>query len=180
METTSTEDELEKNEQAEASTEEEVKAEASEDNAKETKEEDFKAKFYYLAAEMENLRKRQEREKQNFIKFGNEKILSQLIDVVDNLDRTLDAIRGDEDDKVKNIVVGVDMVKNQFMDILSQNGLKEVEAMGTVFDPNIHEAMAQQPAEGKEDQEVIQVFQKGYELNGRLLRAAKVIVAKND
>lgn len=142
-------------------------------------EEDFKAKFYYLAAEMENLTKRHERERQNLLKFGNEKILSSLLDVVDNLDRTLQAITNDEDEKVKNIAVGINMVSTQMTDVLKSNGLEEVESVGKIFDPNFHEAMAQQPAEGKEDQEIISEFQKGYVLNGRLVRAAKVVIAKN-
>jgi len=140
----------------------------------------FKEKYFYLAAEMENSRKRFEREKENLLKFGNEKVLSGLVEVIDNLDRTLDAIKSDEDEKVKNIFIGVDMVKKQMMDTLKSNGLEKVESIGKMFDPNFHEALAQQPAEGKEDQEIIQVFQDGYMLNGRLLRAAKVIVAKND
>ncbi len=155
-------------------------AAASELEQKVKELEGFKEKYYYLAAEMENARKRFEREKDNLLKFGNEKILSGLVDVIDNLDRTLDAIKNDNDDKVKNIFIGVDMVKKQMMDTLKANGLEKVESLGKIFDPNFHEAMAQQPAPDKEDQEVIQVFQDGYTLNGRLLRAAKVIVANND
>ena len=156
----------------------EASEESSEDSSKE--DDSFKEKFYYLAAEMENMKKRFEREKDNLIKFGNEKVLSNLLDVVDNLDRTVDAISGDEDEKVKNIYSGIEMVRNQFLEVLKSNGLKKVEALGEIFDPNLHEAMAQQPAEGKKDQEVIQVYQHGYTLNGRLLRPSKVVIAKND
>lgn len=158
----------------------EVETKVEELKAEENKEaEDFKSKFYYLAAEMDNLRKRHEREREQLIKFGNEKVLSGLIEVVDNLERTLTAIEKDEDEKVKNIVVGIDMVRKQFMDTLKNNGLEIVEAVGKDFDPNFHEALAQQPAEGKKDGEVILEYQKGYLLNGRLLRASKVVVAKN-
>ncbi len=141
---------------------------------------DYKEKYFYLAAEMDNMQKRFAREKENLLKFGNEKILKGLIDVVDNLDRTLDAVSDEADEKIKNISTGVDMVRTQFLDILKQNGLETVESVGNVFDPNFHEAMAQQPAEGKEDQEVLVELQKGYLLNGRLLRPAKVVIAKND
>ena len=143
-------------------------------------EEDYKGKFFYLAAEMDNMKKRFEREKSNLVKFGNEKVLSELLEVVDNLDRTVDAIANDEDEKVKNIYQGVEMVRTQFLNVLKSNGLEKIEALGQTFDPNFHEAMAQMPAEGKADQEVIQVYQHGYSLNGRLLRAAKVVIAKND
>jgi molecular chaperone GrpE len=154
----------------------------TEEKLKEAKpvEEDFKEKYYYLAAEMENLRKRFDREKQNLLKYGSEKILSGLLEVVDNLDRTADAISSDEDEKIKNILTGISMVKKQFIDVLKSNGLKQVESVGHKFDPNIHEAMAGQPAEGKENDEIINEFQKGYTLNGRLLRAAKVIIVNND
>ncbi len=143
-------------------------------------EEDFKSKYFYLAAEMENVRKRFDRERENFLKYGNEKILSALIEVVDNFDRTIDALVGDEDEKITNIRTGIEMVRTQFLDVLKNNGLERVEALGKEFDPNLHEAMGQQSSEGKKDQEIIQEYQKGYVLNGRLLRAAKVIIIKND
>lgn len=142
-------------------------------------EEDFKEKFYYVAAEMENMKRRFDKEKENLLKFGNEKVLTGLVDVVDNLDRTLDALSGDEDEKVKNIVTGIEMVRTQFLDVLKNNGLERLNCLGEVFDPNFHEALSQVPAEGKKDQEIVQEFQKGYVLNGRLLRAAKVVITNN-
>lgn len=148
-------------------------------NTAKNEDEDFKAKYFYLAAEMENFKKRSGRERENLLKYGNEKILSNLIEVVDNLDRTVDAIANDEDGKIKNIFIGIDMVRKQFLEVLKGSGLEKIEALGETFDPNFHEAMAQQPAEGKEDQEVIQVFQPGYQLNGRLIRPAKVVIANN-
>lgn len=158
--------------------EQEVSDKTSE-SKEEQEQEDYKKKYFYLAAEMDNMRKRFEREKQNLLKFGNEKVLSDLIEVVDNLDRTLSALDGESDKKIKNIVVGIDMVRKQFLEALKENGLERVDALGKKFDPHFHEAMAQQPAEGEEDETVINEYQKGYILNGRLLRPAKVIVAKN-
>ena len=143
------------------------------------KDEDFKAKYYYLAAEIENLRKRSEREKENLLKFGSEKVMSSLVSVVDNFDLTVMALKNDNDDKVQNIVKGIDMIRNQFLDVLKQNGLTTVESLGKTFDPNFHEAVAQAPAAGKNEDEIVQEYQKGYVLNGRLIRAAKVVVAKN-
>ena len=141
--------------------------------------EGYKQKYYYLAAEMENMRKRFTRERENFIKYGNERILTDLIEVVDNLDRTLESLSVDEDDKVKNIVVGVEMVRKQFLGVLKQNGLEAVETEGKIFDPNYHEAIGQQQCEGDEEiDQIVNVYQKGYLLQGRLLRAAKVIIAK--
>ena len=155
---------------------EELKEEVSAE-AKELAE--FKDKFYYVAAEMENMKKRHERDMQSQVKYGNEKVLKGLLDVVDNLERTATAIENDEDEKVKNIFTGIDMVQKQFLEVLKNNGLEQIDAIGKTFDPNFHEALAQQPVEGKEDQEVIQIYQQGYMLNGRLLRAAKVVIVKN-
>ena len=140
---------------------------------------DFKAKYYYLAAEVENMRKRFEREKESLLKYGNEKVISSLVNVVDNFDLTVNALKNDNDDKVQNIVKGIDMIRSQFLDVLKQNGLTQVESIGEIFNPNFHEAVAQAPAPGKADQEIINEYQRGYLLNGRLLRAPKVVVANN-
>lgn len=140
---------------------------------------DWKSKYYYLAAEMENGRKRFEREKENLLKFGSEKILGDLLDVVDNFERTIDMLKFDEDQKMKNVVVGLDMVKKLFLDNLGKHGLTQLESLGKDFDPNFHEAMGQEYSEGRRPNEVLKEFQKGYVLNGRLLRAARVVVASD-
>jgi molecular chaperone GrpE len=171
------------NESKEAKTEEAQEGEVLEAAANEPKEKveevDWKAKYYYLAAEMENNRKRAERERENLLKYGSEKILGDLVDVVDNFERTVDMLKFDEDEKVKNIVIGLDMVKKIFLDSLGKHGLSQLESLGKDFDPNFHEAMAQEYKEGSRPNEVLKEFQKGYVLNGRLLRAAKVIVASD-
>ena len=160
------------------------KAEATEASAEPTVEAkkdevDFKAKYYYVAAEMDNYRKRMEREKENLLKYGNERVLSDLLQVVDNFDRMIDMLRPDEDQKIKNMVTGLDMVRKQFTDTLSKHGLTPVDAIGKDFDPNFHEALSQEYAEGKKPNEVIKEFQKGYTLNGRLVRPAKVVVSSD-
>lgn len=157
---------------------EETEETVSEESSK-PKEEDFKEKYYYLAAEMQNMQRRFEKDRENLLKYGNERLLNDMIDVVDNLERTLGFISTDEDEKVKNIVVGIEMINKIFLDNLEKHGLKQIDALGKEFDPHFHEALAQQPAEGKEDNEVIQVHQTGYKLNDRVIRAAKVVIAKN-
>ncbi len=156
---------------------EETKAAANETQAPPTDE--FKSKYFYLAAEMDNMKKRFDREKENLLKYGNEKVLSDIVDVVDNLERTVQALHAETDEKILNIVTGINMVREHFMGVLKKHGLETIESVGKTFDPNFHEALAQQPAEGKEDQEILTEYQKGYVLNGRLLRAAKVVVVKN-
>ncbi len=140
---------------------------------------DYKAKFFYVAAEMENLRKRFDREKEQLLKYGQEKIISDMIEVMDNFERTVDMLKFDEDQKVKNIVFGLDMVKKIFNDAMSKHGLVALESIGKDFDPNFHEAMGQEYSEGKRPNEIIKEFQRGYTLNGRLIRAAKVLVASD-
>lgn len=154
---------------------------AAEETLKEVKKEevDYKAKYYYIAAEMDNYRKRMEREKENLLKFGNERVMSDLLEVADNFDRTIGMLKGDTDQKVKNLVIGLDMVQKQFLDTMGKHGLTPINAIGKEFDPNFHEAIAQEYAEGKKPNEVIKEFQKGYCLNGRVIRASKVVVSSD-
>lgn len=176
MENENTNDKAE--ERKEGTEEQEASPETTENQPKK-EDVDYKAKYFYIAAEMDNYRKRMEREKENLIKFGNERVLSDLIQVMDNFERIIESLKPDEDPKIKNIVTGIDMVQKQFTDTLSRHGLTSVEAVGKEFDPNFHEAMAQEYAEGVKPNFVIKEFQKGYSLNGRLLRAAKVVVASD-
>lgn len=172
MENENTKAEETKEEQKETS-------EASAETQPKKEEVDYKAKYYYIAAEMDNYRKRMEREKENLVKFGNERVLSDLIQVVDNFERTVEMLKHDEDPKIKNIVVGIDMVNKQFLDTLAKHGLTIVQSVGKDFDPHLHEAVAQEYVEGAKPNQVTKEFQKGYSLNGRLLRAAKVVVAND-
>lgn len=140
---------------------------------------DWKAKYLYQAAEHENFRKRMEREKEETLKYGSTKVLSDLLQVVDNFERTTEMLKNEEDPKVKNIVTGIDMVNKQFLDTLAKHGLQQIEAVGKDFDPHFHDAMAQEYVEGKKPNEVVKEFQKGYILNGRVIRPAKVVVASD-
>jgi len=151
--------------------------------------EDFKNRFYYISAETENLKKRFEREKEQLLKFGQEKILGDLVEVMDNFERVVGALKNDDTPAIKNIRLGIDMVTNQMVDSLNKHGLEQLKSLGKVFDPNFHEAMGQREVTSESDKEVLgdrvaadqvilEEFQKGYLLNGRLIRAAKVIVSK--
>ena len=172
-----------KDEKKTESQEEKLTAEAAapEEVAKEEKKEevDYKAKYFYIAAEMDNYRKRMEREKDNLVKYGNEKVLRDLLEVVDNFERTIGMLKGDQDQKVKNLVIGLDMIQKQFLDTMGKHGLTPIMSVGKEFDPNFHEAIAQEYAEGKKPNEVIKEFQKGYTLNGRVMRASKVVVSSD-
>lgn len=164
----------------EADNQEATEAQGTEAKTEEKKEEvDYKAKYFYIAAEMDNYRKRMEREKEGLVKFGNERVLKDLIEVLDNFERTIGMLKGDQDQKVKNLVFGLEMIEKQFIDTLGKHGLAPIQAVGKEFDPNFHEAMAQEYAEGKKPNEVIKEFQKGFSLNGRVIRASKVVVSSD-
>lgn len=171
-------DETKSDENNEAVVEEVLQVKKSDWNMLEKEKNDFRDKFYYLAAEKENMQKRFEREKENLLKYGNEKVLSGLLSVMDNLALTLNAISNEEDQKVKNIFVGIEMVSQQFAEVLKNNGLEEIKSVGELFDPNCHEALMQREEEGKDVGTILEVIQKGYRLNGRVVRAAKVIISK--
>lgn len=123
-----------------------------------------------LRAEFDNSRKRQERERERILETASEKLVKELLPVVDNLDRALEAegdIRG-----------GVGSTRDQLVGILSEEGLSAVSSDGEHFDPNVHEAVMGQPSEEHEDGTVLQTFERGYVLNGKPIRPAKVVVAR--
>ena len=153
--------------------------EAAEEAKEEAKEEDYKGKYYYLAAEMENLRRRHGREREELLKYGTQRVMGDLLGVVDNLERALEAIEGEGNEKVKNIFMGIDMVRGQFLEALKNNGLVALEALGQKFDPNFHEAMGQREDGERAHGEIVVEHQRGYTLNGRLLRPSKVTIVKN-
>ncbi|MEX1099613.1 MAG: nucleotide exchange factor GrpE [Bacteriovoracaceae bacterium] len=179
---TQSEEELKKEaSETEQSHQEEAVAATEDQGHDEIKETDsYKDKYYYVVAEMQNMQKRFDREKQNILKYGNENILKDVLDVVDNFERTMGFIANSDDKKVKNIAVGIEMIQGQLLDTLERHGLKQIKPLGSVFDPNFHEALGQEKAQGKKDEEIIQVHQNGYMLNDRLIRPAKVVIAKND
>ena len=127
-------------------------------------------------AEFENSRKRQEREMADFRRFANSDLLRDLLPVVDNLERALEAPGGGGD----GLRTGVELVLRQLKDVLTRHGLVEVSPMGDVFDPAVHEAIQRVPSHDVEENTVVQVFQKGYLLGERLLRPALVVVAVPD
>lgn len=123
-----------------------------------------------LRAEFENSRKRAERERERILSSASEKLVTDLLPVLDNLDRALES-EGD-------IREGVRSTRDQLVSVLEQEGLSPVASDGQSFDPNVHEAVMGQPSEEYEDGTVIQTFERGYVLNGKSIRPAKVVVAR--
>jgi molecular chaperone GrpE len=123
-----------------------------------------------LRAEFENSRKRAERERERILQSASEKLVTELLPVLDNLDRALEA--------EGNIREGVRSTRDQLVSVLSEEGLSPVVSDGEHFDPNVHEAVMGQPSDEYEDGTVIQTFERGYVLNGKPIRPAKVVVAR--
>lgn len=127
-------------------------------------------------AEMENFRKRMQRDADQQLKFANVPLVRDLLDVIDNLNRALEAARGDETN-TKALIDGVQMVSQQFTDVLGKHGCKSIESLGAQFDPNIHQAIAQMPSPEHGAGTVAQEVAVGYMLHDRVIRPAQVIVS---
>jgi molecular chaperone GrpE len=123
-----------------------------------------------LKAEFENSRKRQERERTRILETASERLVAELLPILDNLDRALEA-EGD-------IHEGVQAIRAQLVAALGKEGLLPVASDGQPFDPNVHEAVMSQPSDEYEEGTILQTFQRGYLLNGKPIRPAKVVVAK--
>jgi molecular chaperone GrpE len=146
-----------------------------------SKLQDSEKKYLYLYSEFENFRRRTERDRLDFIKFGHEGFLKELLQVLDNFERALDhakSLSGEKGTPVSQVTQGIEMIHYQLLESLKAQGVSEVKAVGVKFDPAVHEAVGEEAADS-EPGVVLKVMQKGFQLYGRLLRAAKVIVAKN-
>jgi len=130
-----------------------------------------------LQADFENFRKRTIREKEEAWNYGHQNLVKDLLPTVDNLDRAIEHARGNQAGDLEALLQGVELVQRELKGVLDQYGLVEINPEGEAFDPAVHEAMAQQPDGSVAPNTVIQVFQKGYRLRDRLLRAARVVVS---
>ena len=171
-------------ESEETSIEEENIEEAKELSPLEQLEEQIRLKDEELAsqkdtflrekAELENFKKRLTKEKEDFVQFANERLLKELIQIEDNLERALEVPNA----TFESLKEGVEMIQKQFTTFLKNQKAEPIEALGKPFDPNLHEVLNQQESEEHEENTVIQEYSKGYTLNGRILRSAKVVIAK--
>lgn len=127
-------------------------------------------------AEMENMKKRFQKDKQDLIKYGNETLTKQLLPVADNLEKALDHSK--DENPLEALRDGVALTLKGLMNVLEKAGVEEVEAVGAAFDPNFHEAVSEQEDDRAAPGTVLKELQKGYLLNQRLIRPAMVIVNK--
>ena len=130
-----------------------------------------------VAADADNFKKRMERDKQESIRYGNERFIAELLPVIDNLERALEHAPGDYHQD--GLVEGVEMTLKRFHDTLARFGCTPIEAEGKIFDPNFHEAVYREETQEHPNNTIVRELQKGYVLNDRLLRPAMVVVASS-
>ncbi len=135
---------------------------------------DLKGEVLRVKADAENYKKRLRKEKEEFSQYANEKILKELIQIKDNLERAFAA----DNPTVESMKEGVEMILKQFAALLEKEKVEAIEAAGKPFDPNLHEALCRVETDQHEENTVTEEYSKGYTLNGRILRPAKVVVAK--
>ncbi len=181
VETEKTSEKLSEEETSEEEmTEKKEEIEVSEENKIEELENkiaELNDKYIRLAAEYDNYRRRTLKEKMELIKNGGEDVLKSILPVIDNFERALKAIEESSDiDAVKE---GIELIYSNFTDFLKQKGIVEIEAKDKTLDTDLHEAVAQIPAQDEESKgKIIDVIEKGYKINDKVLRFAKVVVAQ--
>ena len=170
--------EAEETEAESAETEEEAEDAETEEEAPEeapaaSTAEESDAKYLRLLADFQNFKRRTEKEKKDIYSFANEKMALPILEVLDNFERAL--AQGTADEKYAE---GMQMIFKQLTDALKKSGLEEIEALAQDFDPNFHNAVFMEDTDQYESGKVSGVIQKGYALNGKVIRPAMVKVAK--
>jgi molecular chaperone GrpE len=137
-----------------------------------------KDKYVRLLAEFDNMRKRHERERSDLIKYAHEEVIIECLKLYDDLERSLLAFKSKEGTDV-NLIKGLEMVYNNMKEMMGRYEVKPIESKGKPFDPNTQEVLMQQETSEFPDGVVIEELEKGYTLGGKVVRTAKVKVAKN-
>ena len=170
-------DEAEQNNSVEPSTDEEPSASTEANNDKEVKK--LTEEIMRLRAEMDNMKKRNARELDNLRKYSLDKFAKALIPVADSLDKALEISKNDNCQvTAEQMIEGTEMTQKVFLKVLTDNGIEVLDPKGEKFNPEFHEAMTQVPNPDLDPNTIVDVFQKGYVLNGRLVRPAMVVVSK--
>jgi molecular chaperone GrpE len=163
-------------EKAALETDEEEEASTGPKNMKEAQEQiaEVNERLLRLIAEYDNFRKRSQRDKDEARLFANQNLIEKQIPILDNFEMALAAAQ-DADPAIRD---GVQMIYDQFLSVLKEAGMEPIDSVGVPFDPNFHEAISQQETSEAEEGTVLEQVQRGYQLSGRLVRPARVVVAK--
>jgi len=143
---------------------------------KAAKSEEYFDKLLRIQADFDNYKKRIEREKAEFVKFANAEIIYEILKILDDFERAVEAGKKKHDFDVLH--KGIELIWIDFKEFLKQKGLEEIKAKGKPFDPHEHDAMMQEETEEHPENYVVEELQKGYKLNDRVIRPAKVKVSK--
>lgn len=133
-----------------------------------------KDQFLRAKAEQQNIQKRSAQERVEAVRYANATLVKDLIGTIDDFER---ALEHGADSDVQSLLTGMQLVHDNFLKVLKDHNVETIEPIDQAFDPRYHEAMLQQPAENKEPGTIIQVVQRGYRINDRVLRPAQVIIA---
>ena len=171
----------EQNENAENKAAEKSMEETSDDCGNKVKKleaelQEWKNSYTRKLAEFQNFAKRKENEVAEMRKYASEEIVVKLLDNIDNLERAVDASK--ESQNFDSLIEGVNMILNNLKNLLTEEGVEEIEAAGKEYDPYEHKAMITENKEELDDNVVVQVFQKGYKMKGKVVRPAMVTVNK--
>ena len=138
-------------------------------------EDDIQSRYLRLAAEFENYKKRAQKDQEEYTKYTNERLLKELLPVLDNLQRALQHARSDNRD---GLLQGVELTCKQYLEALSRFGVKPIPSVGLPFDPAVHQAVAKVPTKKQAPNTIVDEYEKGYYLHDRVLRPAMVTVAE--
>ena len=138
---------------------------------------EFKEKYFLTLAEIENMRKRLQKEKQEMTRFAVENVITEFLTPIDNLENAL-SFTDQMSQETKNWAIGFNMLLAQFKDVLTSNGVSSFSSIGAEFDPNLHEAVELEETSNHADGVILHEFLKGYKRGDRILRPARVKVAK--
>ncbi|MFH1066745.1 MAG: nucleotide exchange factor GrpE [bacterium] len=144
--------------------------------AKDALEHDYKDQLLRLRAEFDNFRKRQQKEREEYVRFANEGLLSDLLPILDNFELGIKAASSAKD--AKDIIQGLEMTLTQLRKFLEESGVTVIDAVGQQFDPHLHEAVGHEISHDVHEGTVLAQHRKGYRLYHRLLRPASVVVAQ--
>lgn len=145
------------------------------DNLKKQLDEE-KDRYLRLNADFDNFKKRTLKEREEFIKYANEKLILELIDVWESLERGIENAK--KTNNSSKLIEGIELVYKQFKNVLEKNGMTSIKALGEKFDPYKHEAMMQTFTDECEEDTILEEFARGYILNGKVIRYSKVRVSK--
>ncbi|HNV23409.1 MAG TPA: nucleotide exchange factor GrpE [Candidatus Omnitrophota bacterium] len=138
---------------------------------------EYKDKNIRLLAEFENARKRMDRDKMEFIKYANEGLIIQFLDILDDLERAV-RVAEEKHQDYDSFLKGVEMIMNRIYDVLKKSGVKPMDVKGKLFDPHCHEPLLQEETKEAQEGTILEELQKGYFYHDRVIRTAKVKLAK--